>query len=118
MIFSYNAFSIQKLLDIIENYCISNKLIVNKEKSKVIVFRRGGYIAKHERFSLHGKRLEAVNSFNYLGLIYTPRGTWLTAQNNLCSSAKKAMFALKCTLCNLHDLSISNLLVMLKYYRF
>ena len=110
VIFSYNAFSLQKLLDEFERYCVSNKLTVNKDKSKIIVFRKGGYIARHERFSFQGIKLEAVNSFNYLGLTYTPKGIWHAAQNNLSSSAKKAMFALKCTLRNLHNLPVSYLL--------
>ena len=83
VIFSYNAFSLQKLLNEFETYCMSNKLIVNKDKpggggglSKIVVFRKGGYLASHEKWSFMGRKMEVVNSYNYLGLIFTPKGIW------------------------------------------
>ena len=110
VIFSYNAYSLQKLLNEFENYCKLNKLRINKDKSKIIVFRKGGYLAKHEKWILDGSKMDVVNQYNYLGIAFTPKGVWYSAQNNLSSSASKAIFSLKSVLNNLPGLPVSNIL--------
>ena len=56
------------MLNEFENYCKLNKLRINKDKSKIIVFRKGGYLAKHEKWILDGSKMDVVNLYNYLGM--------------------------------------------------
>ena len=42
-------------------------LTVNLGKSKVIVFRKGGFLAAKEKWFLAGAVLEVVNKYKYLG---------------------------------------------------
>ena len=42
-------------------------LTVNIDKTKVMVFRKGGFLGKKEKWTLDGKPLEVVNSYKYLG---------------------------------------------------
>ena len=43
-------------------------LTVNLDKSKVMVFRKGGYLAAKERWFWGDQKLEVVNTYKYLGL--------------------------------------------------
>ena len=78
-----------------DTYCDDNSLTVNNDKCKVIVFRKGGYLARHERWFLGRKLLHSVNFYSYLGLGFTPKCVWSSAQANLSASALKALFSLK-----------------------
>ena len=48
-------------------------LQVNIQKTKVVIFRKGGHIAAHEHWIIDGKRLEIVNEYKYLGYLFTTR---------------------------------------------
>ena len=45
-------------------------LTVNLDKSKVIVFRKGGFLVAKEKWFLGGAVLEMVNKYKYLGLLF------------------------------------------------
>ena len=95
VIFSKNGYCLSKLLNVFDTYCDDNSLTVNNDKCKVIVFRKGGYLARHERWFLGRKLLHSVNFYSYLGLGFTPKCVWSSAQANLSASALKALFSLK-----------------------
>ena len=49
--------------------CVAAKLLgltVNFDKSKVMVFRKGGYLAAEERWFWDDQKLEVVNTYKYL----------------------------------------------------
>ena len=54
-------------------------LTVNLDKSKVIVFRKGGFLAVKEKWFFGGAVLEVVNNYKYLGLTFSS-GHSFTAQ--------------------------------------
>ena len=58
---------LQNQLNSFQDYCSIWKLKVNTDKSKVMVFSRGK-LPRNLNFSLNGKKLEIVNSLNYLGI--------------------------------------------------
>ena len=43
---------------------------VNLQKSNVVVFRNGGHIAAREKWFYDGMKLEIVNQYKYLGVIF------------------------------------------------
>ena len=47
-------------------------MIVNVVKTKVLVFRLCGKLSANERFFYKGIKLEIVNGFQYVGLLFTP----------------------------------------------
>ena len=61
------------------------------EKTKVMVFRRGGKIKKEENFYCMGKKLEIVSFYKYLGIVSSPRLKWSLACKTLAQQASKAM---------------------------
>ena len=42
------------------------------EKTKMMVFRRGGKIKREENFYYKGKALEIVSYYKYLGIVFSP----------------------------------------------
>ena len=53
----------------------ANRLIVyvDLSKTKVMVFRKGGYLSARERWFYSTERLEVVNTYRYLGLTFSTR---------------------------------------------
>ena len=65
-------------------------LRVNTSKTKIMIFRKGGYISKGEKWQLNGEVIEIVNSYKYLGSEFTTR---LSLNNMSFSSTPKAKMA-------------------------
>lgn len=55
-------------------YALANHMVVNCEKSKIMVFRRGGPLRSGLKFLLGEHQLEIVSKFQYLGIWFTPTG--------------------------------------------
>ena len=49
------------------------KLEVNLAKNSIIVFRKGGHLSRHERWTYGDVELEVVNSYKYLGIALTTK---------------------------------------------
>lgn len=75
VIFGKTPEELQKSLNILENYCKRWKLTVNTNKTKIVVFRRGGRLPNNLEFSYNGKVIEIVNKFSYLGIVFTSGGS-------------------------------------------
>ena len=81
----------------------SLNLKVNSDKTKIVVFRKGGHLAKGEHWFLGGTKLEIVNSYKYLGFVFTTKLSLNTALDDMCVKGKqkalhilKAMWCLQC----------------------
>ena len=48
---------------------------VTKDKTKIMVFRKGGFLAKHEKWFYNDTRLEVVNNYCYLGFNFSTKPT-------------------------------------------
>ena len=46
-------------------------LKINTEKSKIMVFRKGGFLGTYEQWLIDGNQLEVVNKYVYLGFTFT-----------------------------------------------
>lgn len=94
VIFSETAEGLQKGFDILLQYCGRWKLKVNTNKTKVMVFRKAGPIARDLQFLYDNTNIEIVTSFTYLGIVFTPGGSFNEAQHTLAGQAQKAIFKL------------------------
>ena len=43
------------------------------DKSNIIVFRKGGYLASHARWFYDDMKIEVANSYKYLGISFTTK---------------------------------------------
>ena len=46
---------------------------LNEGKTKVMVFRKGGHLGKHEKWYYAGKSVNVINSYTYLDFTFTTK---------------------------------------------
>ena len=83
---------LQVQLNTLKECCDSMKLTINLDKTKIIVFRKGGYLGKREKWFLGGHQLEVVNSYCYLGFTFTTMLSYKIGTSHLVTKAKKAVY--------------------------
>ena len=64
-------------------------LTVNLDKSKVMVFRKGGYLAAEERWFWDDQKLEVVNTYKYLGQFFSSTGQFYCSNGRRCNQSQK-----------------------------
>lgn len=84
--------NVQKLINVLSEFCFKWGLKVNMEKTKLLVYRNGGIVKANEKCYFNGVQIENVSYYKYLGVIISTRLSWTPAQSNLASQALKAMF--------------------------
>ena len=82
---------LQTMIDRIGEYCQMWGMQVNVEKTKCMVFRKGGRRKGIERWFYRGKEVEVVITFKYLGLMYSTQKVW---SHHVAYATKKAGNAL------------------------
>ena len=98
---------LQNQLNSLEEISKNLNLKVNVDKTRVMVFRRGGYLAKGERWYLHGTRLETVNSYKYLGFAFTTKLSMNSAVQDSATKGKQKTVQIMKTMWSLHSLDPS-----------
>lgn len=64
-----------EMLKSLEKFASKNELEVNSNKTKIMIFKKGGRRGKDEKWSFKQKELEVVNRYKYLGC-------WFAANNS------------------------------------
>ena len=123
VIVSNSKNGLQNSLDKLHDYCVTWKLNVNINKTKVIIFNKTGKLIEND-FYLGCEQINVVSSYNYLGIIFQSSGNFTLAINHLVRKAQRALGALKqtlnlnnCTLCPKNALQLfkSTVLPILMY---
>jgi len=91
VIFSETKEGLQQSLDNLEIYCNKWNLTVNIDKTKIMVFRKGGVLNKNYKWTFKGNEIEIVSNFNYLGIVLSSGGSYIPATNTLYGKASRAM---------------------------
>ena len=94
VIMSENRDELQLGLNILEEYCAKWKITLNTDKTKVVVFKKGGRLAANDKWFYQGGPLEVVKHFTYLGIVFSSGGSFSENQKTLAGQAQKAIFAL------------------------
>ena len=94
VLFSETKEGLQTSLDNFEQYCKKWNLTVNTDKTKIMVFRKGGRLQADERWTIGGAEIEIVNHFNYLGIVFSSGGSFMKATKTLSGKAIKALGSL------------------------
>ena len=95
LLLSESAHGLQNSLTKVQEYCDQWNLTVNINKTKIMIFNKGGHQIKKYSFFFNGQQVENTKSYCYLGIIFTPSGSFNTAMQNLTSKALKVFFKLK-----------------------
>ena len=86
---------LQRGFEILDEFCQKWNLIVNTDKTEVIVF---GHDVDHDNppvITYRGTGLQVTRSFKYLGLTFSSRPGWDTVVNTLLGQARKATMSLR-----------------------
>ena len=94
VLLSDSVFGLQTQLNILFNTAKRLDLIVNLDKSNIVVFRNGGHLALNEKWYFGNEKLEVVNMYKYLGVYFTTRLTFSPTLNDLADRARKGMLAI------------------------
>ena len=68
---SNNSEAVQNCLNDIAEYCLRNALRINVRKTEVVKFRKGGRLSKFDKLTVNSQEIKFVNSFEYLGIIFS-----------------------------------------------
>ena len=85
---------LQNQLDCLKTCCQEMKMEVNKDKTKIMVFRKGEFLAKHEKWFYNDTRLEVVNNYCYLGFNFTTKLSCKQGTDHLAAKGEKAVICL------------------------
>ena len=86
---------LQKKINCLQEYCRQWGLTVNMDKTKVVVFKNGGFLKNCEKWYYEGKELLVEASYNYLGIIFGSTLNWSRCVDNLASKALRAVYGIK-----------------------
>ena len=115
VLLSYTVIGLQQQLNILRDTAKKLGLVVNLQKSNVVVFRKGGHIAAREKWFYDGMKLEIVNRYKYLGVIFSTGLTFSYAHEDVANRAKKGVVDILTLLRTMGDLnplnSFSNCLI-------
>ena len=93
VILSDRSDNLQQGLTILNEYCTKWKITLNTDKTKIVVFRKGGKLSVKDKWYYDGKELEVVKHFIYLGAVFSSGGSFWENQKNFSrTSAKSCIF--------------------------
>ena len=101
-------------LNHLSNYCERWKLILNRDKTKIVLFRSGGKLGNRDKWYYKDAKLEIVTRFTYLGVVCSQNGSSSKTQQTLARQGQKAVFSMfrmtnkyvglnQCIMCDLFD---------------
>ena len=99
---------LQNQINILSEQAMRLGMKVNLDKTKVMVFRKGGFLSKDEKWFYRNIPLEVVNSYVYLGVNVTTKLSFVSSTNSLVTKSKKALYQIMYSLksINCHDFDV------------
>ena len=91
VLFASNVKDLKLSLNAYSEYCSKWKLEVNTTKTKILNFGR----KKKNEFTLNNETIEIVDSFKYLGVVFSKNGRFIEAMEDNIEKAKKGMHSLR-----------------------
>ena len=85
---------LQESLNNVQTYCSRWNLTVNVQKTKIVVFRKGGVLSNDYTWTYDGQEIEIVPCFNYLGITLSCGGSLIHTTNALSGKALRVMSSL------------------------
>jgi hypothetical protein len=71
---SFTINGLQKAVDQVTSYCKEWSLKCNLNKTKIVVFKKGGKLKRGESWYASGHKIEVVDEINYLGVTFDSSG--------------------------------------------
>ena len=97
---------LQNQLNILEFQSNRLGLEINNDKTQIVIFRKGGFVSKSEKWFYGNKELKIVNSYRYLGVEFSTKLSFKNAVRPFISKAKKACYDISSSLNNVDCYSL------------
>ena len=68
-LFALTPANLQNAINVLVTIAGQMGLKINSQKTKIVVFRKGGYLGKSEEWAINGEKIEIVNNYKYLGYL-------------------------------------------------
>ena len=108
VLISETPVGLQQKLNTLYQQCQRLGLVVNLNKTKIIVFRKGGFLGQNEHWNYNGTPVEVVNTYSYLGVVLTTKMSFNLSKEFVIAKAKSIVYqlirSLKINCCN--DLNV------------
>jgi Reverse transcriptase (RNA-dependent DNA polymerase)/Endonuclease-reverse transcriptase len=85
---------LQLMINELTNYVSSWGISINLNKSKIVIFRKGGQPSKLDKFSLQGKEIEIVKEYKYLGVLFNWNGKFSNYFKERAISSRIGIFSI------------------------
>ena len=82
---------LQRMLDTLHAWCKRWRVLINTNKSKCVHFRNARARETTFEFSVGQNRLETVDSYKYLGIVFTYSGNFVNNVDNLAKAGGRAL---------------------------
>ena len=92
VLFANNEDDLKSILNTFYNYYEQWKLDINFSKTKVMIF--GDKTRRHRNISVHGYNIEVVDSFTYLGVVFSKNRSFLQTKKHAVEQSRKTLFCL------------------------
>ena len=96
---------LQNQLNVLYNTAHNLGLVINLEKSNIVVFRNGGHLSLNEKWYYGTDRFKIVNSYKYLGIYFSTRLSYSYALRDLAKKAKAGLIRILKLLRSLNEKS-------------
>ena len=95
VLMSQSAIGLQNCLTNLQMYCDKWGLAVNTDKTKVIIFNRGGHKISKFVFRINDIEIDIVQNYCYLGINFSASGNFTNACDALFDKALRAFYKFK-----------------------
>ena len=103
---SETVIGLQTQLNSLRQSALKLNLTVNMNKSNIMVFRKGGYLAAREKWFYGDLEMKIVNSYKYLGVVFTTKLSLTYTCQELISRGKNAVLSIMKKLYKLEHCSL------------
>lgn len=109
ILLSESSDGLQNAIDKLHQYCLKWKLIVNIDKSNVMIFNKAGRLLEKCTFTYGGTNIQITKEYCYLGIIFVPSGSLSKSISRLKEKASKAYFKIRTYLIHLLNVVVNYL---------
>ena len=117
VIFAKSENDLISTLSLFVDYCKIWNLNINVEKTKIMVF--GDSMRQSRNIVVQNMHFEVVNTFKYLGVIFSKNRRFLVAKQHSVDQARKALFSLYTKIRNIYlPVDCQLKLLIIRLFRF
>ena len=80
VLFADSARNLQRLINILLQFCTKWNMAINLDKTKVVIFRKGGHRSSFGNWYFADSKIEIVSYYKYLGLLLSCRNSFSSKQ--------------------------------------